>query len=407
MPLPRPTVRATLRLALLGGVVGILAGVSSAAFLEALAWATRTRIDHGHLIYLLPAVGLGLGLVYHYLGGRSAGGTDLIVDEIHTPSAWVPRRMAPLVFAGTVVTHLFGGSAGREGTALQMAGSLTDALGRRLRVTESDRRLLLMAAIAGGFGAVFGVPAAGLVFGLEVQAVGWRTRVQAFLPALAASVVGNLVVEALDVVHTPTPTLASVDLSAALLGKVVIAGFAFGVTARVFVAATHLVKAAAQRLDWTPARPVIGGFAVLALSALADTRDYLGLSLPLLGQAFAGGVGIVTAAFAWKLVFTAVTLGTGFPGGEVTPLFVIGTTLGVTLAHQLDLPVPLLAAIGFVAVFAGATKTPLACTVMGLELFGTAPALLLAIACAVSVVVAGERGVYASQRPGGVFTLRR
>lgn len=172
------------RWVVLGAVAGGLAGVSSFVFLEGLDRVTSVRLHHSWLVYLLSAAGLVVGLAYHHLGGRSAGGNSLLIDQIHEPSGWVPRRMAPLVLAGTWVTHLFGGSAGREGTALQMSGSLNDALARMLRLGDEDRQVLLIAALSGGFGAVFGVPLAGAVFAVEVQSIG-RVRYEALVPALA------------------------------------------------------------------------------------------------------------------------------------------------------------------------------------------------------------------------------
>jgi H+/Cl- antiporter ClcA len=398
---PREQVRLMahlLRWVVLGAVVGVLAGLSSAVFLEALHWATETREGHPWLLFLLPLAGFAVGFAYHYGGGRSVEGNNLIIDEIHDPKAWVPRRMAPLVFIGTVLTHLFGGSAGREGTALQMSGSLTDAFSRAARIARVDRRLLLIAALAGGFGAVFGVPLAGFVFALEVQAVG-RIRYDAIVPALTASLVGDLVVRGLGVHHRAVPAIGEVDLTALLLLKVLLAGLLFGATALAFSELTHGIKSVFRStVRWAPARPLIGGFLVIALTYVVGTRDYLGLSLPLISQSLAVGGAVVAGAFALKLLFTAVTLGTGFQGGEVTPLFVIGATLGATLGHLLGVPGPLLAAIGFVAVFAGATNTPLACTIMGVELFGAGPMVPIAIACVASYVVVGERGIYGSQR---------
>jgi H+/Cl- antiporter ClcA len=152
----------------LGAIVGVIAGLASAALLRALEWATRTREAHGWLLFGLPLAGFAVGLAYHYGGGNTAAGNNLILDEIHEPKAWIPRRMGPFIFVATIATHLFGGSAGREGTAIQMAGSLTDSAFRHLKMSPADRRLLLIAAIAGGFGSVFGVPIAGCVFALEV-----------------------------------------------------------------------------------------------------------------------------------------------------------------------------------------------------------------------------------------------
>lgn len=382
----------------LGMVVGVLAGLSGAAFLVTLEWATDTRESNPLLLWLLPIAGLLVGMAYHYGGGRAASGNNLIIDEIHEPKAWIPRRMAPLIYGGTILTHLFGGSAGREGTAIQMSGSLTDTIARVARIRPEDRRLLLIAAIAGGFGAVFGVPLAGCVFALEVQAVG-RIRYDALVPALAASITGDLVVRGLGVHHTPTPTIATVDLDPALVAKVVVAGIAFGLCALVFAELTHgLKRLFAKVVPWPPLRPFLGGMGVIALTYVVGSRDYLGLSLPLISASLAGAATVVAFAFAWKLLFTAVTLGSGFQGGEVTPLFVIGATLGVTLARLLGLDAELMAAVGFVAVFAAATNTPLACTIMGLELFGVGPLIPIVIACTVAYVSSAHRSIYLSQR---------
>lgn len=394
---------------LLGSVVGVLAGASSAVFLYGLALATAAQTSTSWLLLLLPVGGLVVGLGYHHLGGRSAGGNNLIVDELHGLAAdvgrpaddhrWLPRRMAPLVLLGTWVTHLFGGSAGREGTAIQMSGSLSDGLSRALRLGPSDRRLVLVAAVAGGFGSVFSVPLAGAVFGLEVQRVG-RIRHDALVPALAASLVGNVVFHALDLPHDVTPRLPlpEVALAPGLLLRVAVASLAFAAAALLFVELTEGLRRAFRRLVAHPAlRPAVGGLVVVALVLLLDARAYTGLSLPLIGEAIGGGQ-VVAHAFALKLLLTAVTLGAGFQGGEVTPLFVIGATLGAALAGPLGVDQGLLASIGFVAVFAAATNTPLACIVMGVELFGAGALPYLALGCVLAYVASSHRGIYSSQR---------
>ncbi|MEZ5139357.1 MAG: chloride channel protein [Acidimicrobiales bacterium] len=401
---PAARLRRTLRWIGLGAVTGVLAGLSSAGFLVTLEKVTEVRVQHPWLLWLLPVGGFTVGLAYQRLAGRAAGGNALILDEIHQPSAWIPRRMAPLVYLGTEITHLFGGSAGREGTALQMSGSLTDAVSRRLHLDQEDRRTLLVAALGGGFGAVFGVPLAGIAFGIEVQSVR-HLRTRALLPSVVAALVGDRVVRLLGVHHTATPQLDRIDWSVPLVAKVALAGVAFGLTAHAFVLATHGVKGAlAARVGWSPLRPVVGGVAVILLTGAVGTHDYLGLSIPLIESSLAGGVGIVGAAFALKLLFTAVTLGSGFQGGEVTPLFVIGATLGVTLGRALGVPVELLAAVGFVGVFAGAANVPVACTVMGAELFGVHGVPLFAVACAASWAVSHPHGIYGA-RPEGDGTM--
>jgi H+/Cl- antiporter ClcA len=401
--------RFLLRWLAIGSVIGILAGISSAVFLYGLMLVTDARTGTPSLLYLLPAGGLLMGLAYHYLGGRSSGGNNLILEEIHglaaetpKPAAdrrWVPKRLAPLVLVGTWVTHLLGGSAGREGTAIQMSGSLSDAFARLVRLDGDDRRLVLIAAVSGGFASVFSVPLAGAVFGLEVQSVG-RIRYDAIVPALTASVIGNVTFHALDLPHDVTPAyeLPAVALSVGLLGKVALAALLFGLASVLFAELTEGMKRAfTVLLAWPPLRPLVGGLAVVALATLLGTDDYLGLSLPLIDDALTGA-GVLWYAFALKLLFTAVTLGAGFQGGEVTPLFVIGATLGAALAGPLGVPVELLAAVGFVAVFAAATNTPLACTIMGLELFGAGALPYLAVGCVVAYVFSSHRGIYGAQR---------
>ena len=203
----------------------------------------------------------------------------------------------------------------------------------------------------------------------------------------------------LDVHHALYPQLTGIDLSVALVAKVALAGLCFGLVSVLFGELTHGIRRVfGSAVRWPPARPLIGGFAVIALTLAVGNQTYNGLSLELIERSLLGGFGVATFAFLLKLVFTAVTLGSGFVGGEVTPLFVIGATLGTTMGRLLGVPIPLMAGLGFVAVFAGAANTPLACTIMGVELFG-APALpLLAVACVVSYVFSAHRGIYGTQR---------
>lgn len=410
---PAVTLVGLARWVALGAASGLLAGLASWVFLTALNQATTARLDHGWLIWLLPAAGLTVGGAYHYLGGRSSEGNALLLDQIHEPTAWIPRRMAPLVGVGTVVSHLFGASVGREGTALQMSGSLTDWLARRLGLRQADRRILLTAALGGGFGAVFGVPLAGAVFGLEVQRVSWHghrsgtrpvlfagfrdgTWIHRVTATLTASWVGDRVVRGLGY-RQPVFTRLHIGVDPAVLGRAAVAGVAFGLTSIVFVEATDLVRSLSRRaISWAPARPAIGAVLVLGAVALVG-RDYLGLSLPLAEAALSGSHTDLQVPFL-KLAFTALCLGAGFVGGEVTPLFIIGATLGSAIAPTLGLSPVVGAAIGFVAVFAGAANTPIACMVMGYELFGTGAVPPVVVACVVAYLCSGRRGIYPTQR---------
>ena len=385
----------TCRWIMLGGISGLLAGLASFVFLEGLDRVTAVQTDTTWMLYLLPVAGLLIGLSNHHLAGRSSAGNALLLEEIHSPSQWVPRRMAPLVLLGTWWTHLFGGSAGREGTALQMSGSLSDAASRVLRLNHNDRSLMLTAALAGGFGSVFGVPFAGVIFAVEVPTVG-RLRYHALVPAVIASFVGDAVVTRLGHHHTARLAM-DLSLSASTIGALIVVGLACGIAARLFVSVTSAIRSLGRRyVSSAVVRPVLGGMAVVGLAALFG-RDYLGLSLPLLDSALAG-TSIALSVFALKLLFTAVTIGTGFLGGEVTPLFVIGATLGASAGELLGVPIGAAAAIGMVATFGAAANTPIACTVMGLELFGAAAVTPIAIGCMTAWIASGTGTIYETQR---------
>jgi H+/Cl- antiporter ClcA len=322
-----------------------------------------------------------------------------VIEQIHRNDAPIPARMAPLILLGTVLTHLFGGSAGREGTAIQMGSSLADWLQRRLHLSSATRRLMIMAGISGGFGSVFGTPIAGFIFGLEVQHIG-QIRYEALLPCLIAALVGDLVTRAWGVGHSHYPALPHFDPDPSLLLKVVLAAVCFGLTSLLFIELTHGIKRLSARLfQWSPLRPVLGGVIIIALTLIIGSQDYLGLSLPLI-QNTLNGTGVIAFAFLLKLIFTSVTLGSGFLGGEVTPLFVIGATLGYTLGRLLNVDPAFMASIGFVAVFAGASNTPLACALMGMELFGGGSALYLILGTFIAYLASGHRSIYTTQRIG-------
>ncbi|MBJ6760674.1 chloride channel protein [Myxococcaceae bacterium JPH2] len=381
----------------LGSVVGGVCGVASAVFLYLLEKATEWRVGHEEMVYLLPVAGLVLGALYGKWGHSIRGGNNLVIDTVHEGDAQIPVRMAPMVLLGTVLTHLFGGSAGREGTAVQMGASLADAIAHRLRVTVETRRELLAAGIAGGFGSVFGTPIAGTVFGLEVVCVG-RLGYEALLPALVAAVVGDLVTRGLGIHHTAYPIPAALPLTWPLVGKWLVFAVAVAGVAVLFVEGTHRMKKLLERrVPWLPVRMALGGLGVVALWKLVGTEDYLGLGVPGILRAFQDPT-LPGTAFAWKLVFTVVTLGAGFLGGEVTPLFFIGAALGNLLARVLNLPVEMGAAVGMAALFAAAANTPLALSIMAVELLGGTVLPHVAIVAVVAYLLTGHRGIYPAQR---------
>ncbi|HVU55014.1 MAG TPA: voltage-gated chloride channel family protein [Puia sp.] len=393
--------------------VSLTAGSLVALFLWLLDKAIYFRFDHSWLLFLLPLAGVAIYLMYKYLGKNSDAGNNLIMDEIHEPGGGVPARMAPLVLLATVITHLFGGSAGREGTAVQIGGSLAQFFAKKLNLSREDVRMLLTTGIAAGFGAVFGTPITGAIFALEVLALG-RIKHDALMPCFIASVLADITCSAWGIHHTHyhigfvetgVTFLSIFHFDLPLLVKVIAAGILFGLAGYAFAEISHTIKNYSHRwikIKWLI--PFTGGVALILFTYLLGTEDYLSLGVAgkeahsiTIPSCFHAG-GATYWSWLWKLLFTAITLGTGFKGGEVTPLFFIGAALGNTIAVLTGAPVDLLAGLGFIAVFAGATNTPIACTIMGVELFGADHALYYAVACFTAYYFSGHSGIYHAQR---------
>ena len=379
-------------------LIGAVAGSISAFFLVSLEWATNWREEHLWIIALLPVGGFIVGLSYHLYGDSVVKGNNLLLEEFHSPKKIIPFKMAPLVLFGTVVTHFFGGSAGREGTAVQIGGAVADRFTKIFKLSNRDRKIILIAGISAGFASVFGTPLAGGVFALEVLILG-RIRLDAIIPSFLAAVLSDYFCRIWNVSHTHYHIDSVVDMNVPNLGWAILAGIIFGLVAMLFSKSTHfwsnLFK---SKIKYPPLRPVIGG-AILAIAIyLIGTTKYIGLGVPTIVASFHEQMN--SYDFLLKVLFTSFTLGAGFKGGEVTPLFYIGATLGNALIWFIPLPMDLLAAMGFVAVFAGATNTPLACTLMGIELFGIESGVFIAIACSVAYLFSGHSGVYSSQLIG-------
>lgn len=377
-------------------VIGLLSGTASAAFLNALDFLTETRLKNPWLLYLLPWAGILIAFVYSRYGKNSEAGNNLLIDEIHDPKKIVPLRMAPFVFIGTLVTHLFGGSAGREGTAVQMGGTLADQVNKLFGFSSEKRKIYLIAGIAGGFSSVFGTPLAGCVFGLEVLAIG-HLRYHALLPSLLSAVIAHYACLSWGVIHTQYFITSVPDLTAFNILWTLVAGGCFGLCSYIFSWSSHHLTRLLKNAFQSPlVRAFLGGLTIILAAEILSTDRYLGLGIPIISESFQGPVPAYD--FIFKIFFTVVTLSSGFKGGEVTPLFFIGATLGNALAWILPLPVNLLAGMGFVAVFAGAANTPLACTLMAMELFGSQSAVYMALACIMSYVLSGQTGIYHAQR---------
>lgn len=386
----------TLRWLLISSIVGFLAGSLSAFFLATLSLVTQTREANAWLIWCLPIGGFAVGWMYDRFGRGVDAGHNLILDEIHTPSSPVPFRMIPLILLGTWLTHLFGGSAGREGTAVQMGASVADRLTMKLKLTPDERTTILMAGMSAGFGSVFGVPLAGTIFGIEVLAIG-HLRYRRVLECLMASLVGHFTVLAWGVHHTLYAAPQIPAASAPLVISVLVAGVVFGLGAQVFSRFMHLSGEAFKKaIASRSLRAAVGGLVVLVGYRLIGSDRYAGLGLPVIQDSLQT---LVPAKdFALKTLFTVLTLSSGMKGGEVTPLLFIGSTFGNALSALLPVHFSLLAALGLVAVFAGAANTPLACTLMAMELFGPQIGWLALLACYASFYASGHRGIYRAQK---------
>ena len=383
---------------LITAVAGALIGSASALLLSSLNWATDYRESHLWIIGLLPLAGLVIGLIYHYFAGTAARGNNFLIEEIHSAHNIIPFKMAPLVYIGTVLTHLFGGSAGREGTGVQMGGAIADFMSRVFRMHPYDRKIMIQIGIGAGFASVFGTPLAGAVFALEVIIVG-RMRYDAILPIFLASFFANYACHAWGIKHTVYHITQVPELGVDILLWVLLASVFFGLTARLFSRSIEFWSSTAKKyVAYAPFRPLFGGICIALCVWVMGTTKYIGLGVPVIVNSFSETQ--MWYDFLLKLVLTTFTIGVGFKGGEVTPLFFVGATLGSALSAVIPLPLSFMAGIGFVAVFAGATNTPIACTFMGIELFGVEAGIYLGIACVASYLFSGHTGIYTAQIVG-------
>ncbi len=376
-------------------LVGILAGASSALFLYTLNLATDFRNTHLWMVFLLPIAGLAIGYLYHFYGKEVSKGNNLILEEYENPQQTIPLKMAPMVYIGTILTHLFGGSAGREGTAVQMSTAIADQFTGIFKLTETERRMILIIGISGGFASVFGTPLTGAIFAIEVLYFS-RVSIKSIIPSFLTAFIAYYTVEFFQIPHTQYPKPYIPELHLQIIPWLIFAGIVFGLTARMFSTSVHyFTQKAKELISFPPLRPFLGGLIFALVIYFTGATKYLGLGIPTILESFQyaqeGDV------FLLKLIATAFILGTGFKGGEVTPLFFIGATLGSALSIFVPLPVSLLAAMGFVAVFSGATHTPIACTIMGIELFGWQSGIYVGIACFVAYFFSGYLGIYESQ----------
>jgi H+/Cl- antiporter ClcA len=375
-------------------ILGVLMGGASAAFLTLLEWVTAAREQHLFLVAFLPAVGVLTAFVYHKFGKNSQRGNNLIIDSVHK-QAHVPFRMAFFTFTFTILTHLTGGSVGREGTAVQIGGTLANKIGNFFKLNEKMKPIFILSGISAGFGSVFGTPLAGAFFGMEMCFIG-KLSYEALLPCFITSFTADYVTRLFGVSHAAYEIQAVPAISLYNIAVVIAASCVFGLTGRLFAVSVHKLKGLyAKLMKQYALRAFAGSLIVLAVMFSFNTVKYDGLSTWMISAGFRGEVHFFDPVL--KFVMTVLSLGAGFQGGEVTPLFDMGASLGGLIGQAAHVSPSLLAALGLISVFGCAANTPLTTIMLGIELFGAAAMPYYVVAALISYYVSGHNGIYSSQ----------
>jgi len=389
-------------------VVGGIVGSATAFFLQSLDYVTLLRTNHIWVAYFLPIAGLVIGLLYYYYGDAANKGNNLLIETQHSlengeTSKPIPIKMAPMVFISTLLTHIAGGSAGREGTAVQMGGAIADQFTGLFKLNTADRKTILIIGISSGFAAVFGTPLAGAIFALEMLSITNPKKSQ-LVASLLVAYIAHYSCLAWQVKHNiySIPNIPAISLTT--LAWAIIAGIIFGLTAFVFTSTGKLFENVFNKIKFAPLRPFIGGIIIALFIVVFNSTKYIGLGIPSIQDAFLNNAGQFD--FAIKLILTGFTLSAGFKGGEVTPLFFIGATLGNILIWFIPLPMALLAGMGFVAVFSGATNCVFASITLGLELFGIKAGVYIGLASVAAYFTSGPNGIYSAKyKTGAKYVL--
>ncbi len=376
-------------------IVGCVGGGVGALFAHLISFVTDVRMNNEWLLYLLPLGGVAIALIYHLLKVEHQG-TNQVFEAVRSEKK-VPCRLAPAIAISAGITHLLGGSAGKEGAALQLGGSVATLIGRIFRCDDKDRHILTVSGMAAVFAAVFGTPMGAAVFAVEVVSVGY-VSLSALYPSFASALVAYLFAVRLGV-H---PERFNVDIipeiSAVYLGKVLVLAVVVAVVSIVFCLAMKHSHEAFEKYIRNPyIRAVVGGVVVIALTLLVGTRDYNGGGMHIIEGIF-HGEGVSKWAFLLKIIFTAITIGSGFKGGEIVPTLFIGATLGFTMADAVGMPVAFCAAVSMVALFASVTNCPIATVFLAVELFGGEGLLYYALAIFVAFVLSGYFSLYTGQK---------
>ncbi len=379
----------------LGILTGLIGGAIGAAFSKAIHLVTELRAEHQWLIYLLPIGGLAIVSLYKLFHTLDVG-TDEVFEGARTEKR-VPLLLAPAVFLGSVITHLCGGSAGREGAALQLGGSVASALAKVFKLSESDRHIIIMCGMSGVFSAVFGTPLCAAIFAIEVISVGYFYSAAVF-PCITASVSAYVLALKLGIKPESFKVMAVPELNIKTIGMVVIVAISGAIVSILFCKCMHLSAKVFRNYFKNPfLRTAVGGIIIAALTFILNTTDYNGAGINVIERIFEEEI-VRPEAFLLKIIFTAITVGAGFKGGEIVPTLFIGAALGGVLSSSLGLGIAFGAALGIAALFCGVTNCPIATVVLCLELFGGEGILFYAIAAFVSFLLSGKTSLYKGQK---------
>lgn len=375
-------------------LVGVSVGAMGAVFHMAIDRATYLRESYDWILYLLPLTGLMIVWAYHITGMSDDKGTEYIIGAVRE-GRMLRIRTAFLIFFSTVLTHLTGGSAGREGAALQLGGSMSNFIGRLVRLNEKDDRIITMCGMAAGFSALFGTPLAAAIMSMEVVSVGVMYYA-AIVPCLLSALIAQGIAMQMGISPTSFQVLDVPELSPLVLVQLVALGILCALVAVLFCGVMHLVPKLYDRISKGPYRRVLLGGVLIVLLSLLLGRDYNGAGVNMIQIALDGHSR--PEAFFLKMLFTALTLAAGFKGGEIVPAFFCGATFGCFYGALLGLPASFAAAAGLVSVFCGVTNCPLTSILLSYELFGGDGLPLYALCCAVSYMLSGYSSLYHAQK---------
>lgn len=379
---------------------GVILGVIGAIFSNCLRKSIAMRIESPHLIFLLPVGGVIIVALYKLLNYSKDGGTDLVLESVQSGKE-IPLKMTPLIFAGTILTQAFGGSAGREGAALQIGGSVGNQIGKLFNIDKADKKVFVMCGMSAAFSALFGTPIASAIFSMEVVNIGIM-QYSALVPCVISSLVASAVAVRLGTVPEHFVVTNILDFSfVTAIKTILLACLCAGVSVIFCILLKSVRKFMNSFIQNQFGRIVFGATVIITLTVFLNTWDYSGTGMELIEKAI--NEKSHSSDFIWKMIFTSITLASGFKGGEIVPSFCIGATFGCLFGYLFNMSPSLCASIGMVSLFCGVTNCPISSLIIALELFGMDAIHYYMLAIAISYMLSGYYGLYHSQK----FTLSK